>query len=142
MKSSDADEGHVPHGPIERLKAWWRTERMRQELRTLPESVFDGIRQDTGFSRYDAEHIVADHPGPDHLMPERLAAAGIDAARIEGEQPLLYRDMAATCAKCGSYRKCEREINAGGSPEGKWEYCLNNGNIEALKAAEKSCCKG
>lgn len=142
MTTAKQDGGYGAAGPIARVKSWWRTEKERQELAALPDFVFDGIQKETGLTRYDAQHMMADHPGPDHLMPQRLAAAGFDAARVAAEQPLLYRDMKTTCAKCDSYKKCDRELHAGGVAEGKWGYCLNNGNIEALEAAEKSCCKG
>jgi hypothetical protein len=118
--------------PFDRFRRWWRNEALRREFEALPEPVRDALARETGIGSREAARMIADHPGPARLMPQRLAAAGLEAGTIEAEQPLLYRDMVRTCANCEAWRRCERDLRYEDVRPVRWDYCPNDGNVDAL----------
>lgn len=132
MLSLDAMRDVFVFHPIERTKAWWRNEVLRNELRGMSAPVLEAVCRDTGFGVGEIDHLVADHPGPGRLMPQRLRLAGLDTAELAVEQPAMLREMSRTCAKCQSWRRCERDLRYADIKPLRWDYCLNNGNIDLL----------
>jgi hypothetical protein len=48
-------------------------------------------------------------------------------------EPLVLRDMARVCALCRQKTRCDRDLDAGTSPEHYAGYCLNASTVDGLE---------
>lgn len=124
--------------PIRRLRNRWSIRRLRAELTSLPEHERDSALRDAGLSRYDIEHLPANHPGPDKLLPQRLAALGIDLDYLRESAPAVYRDLQRVCSVCRNPRKCARDLRRGDVDAGMRDYCPNAGTLDAWIVGARS----
>jgi hypothetical protein len=114
------------------ITRWFRTRAQRAELRNLPPGELERVLQETGLTAFDVDHIEADHPGPQTLLPQRLQAAGLDAAVLRDTCVGTLRDLERTCGRCGSYKQCRADLRGDNGTGTLAEYCPNTGTIEAL----------
>jgi hypothetical protein len=106
--------------------------RSRNELAALPPDELRAIAQDIGVSEPELRSLRCDHPGPGELMPERMRRLGLDPEFVAHAHPATYRDMEKTCAACGSWRRCARDLDKGDVQAGMEGYCGNALTIDAL----------
>ena len=119
-------------------RGWLATRAERRELRQLPAPERQRVLRDLGLSEDDVDHLIANHPGPERLLPRRLAAAGIDAADLRVAEPATMRDLQRTCSRCRDWRHCEADLAAAAGAHAT--YCPNGDAIESLVAARSSGC--
>lgn len=86
----------------------------------------------------DVERLLADQLGPSKLLPQRLAALGLDVNYIREAEPALYRDMQRVCLGCSRRGKCARDLWRGDVEAGMRDYCPNAATIDPLILDRKS----
>jgi hypothetical protein len=124
------------------LRDQWRRfvhdHRTKAELAALAPGELRAIAQDIGVSEPELRALRCDHPGPIELMPERMRRLGLDPEFVATAHPATYRDMEKTCAACGSWRRCARDLEKGDVQAGMEGYCSNALTIDALLVGGRS----
>jgi hypothetical protein len=101
---------------------WMRRAALRDEIAALEWSgELDALLADTGYSRWELEHMVRGYPQADRLLPAMADRLGLDLARLDAGERY---EMRHTCALCKQHRACHRwlkdEASAGLAP-----FCPN-----------------
>jgi len=123
---------------VQTLQIYRRTHALRDEMRSLAPGELEHIMRDLGMGPGDVDQLMAGHPGPTRLLPRRLQAMGLDSEYLQYAEPPLYRDLQATCSKCRSWCRCERDLARGDPEAGLRDYCLNAHTIDALVVDRQS----
>lgn len=77
--------------------------------------------------------------GPENLLPQRLAAEGIDPGQMNRFETAVYREIQRVCAECRSVEQCESGLGSNDPVQADWKsYCLNADTITALTPEEKT----
>jgi hypothetical protein len=124
------------HPTLARFSEAWRGARDRRrsvcELAAAPPREVRRIAQDVGLNEADLRLLSRRHPGPNQLMPQRLAQLGLDPAYVKSAHRATFQDMERVCGCCRSWRRCARDLAKGDVQTGMSSYCLNAGTIDAL----------
>lgn len=116
----------------EKVRKWLKARAEERELNALPNNMLEEIAHDVGLSVSELANVAPENPGASTLMPERLAAMGIDADYVRAAEPAVYRDLERLCGKCQSWKQCEQDMARGDVESGQCGYCANAGTIDAL----------
>lgn len=123
---------------VQTLCGWWRqrqeTNRQLDEIEALTETELSDVAADCGMSVHDLLAVVKAGPHGADEMKQLMKALNIDGDAVEAADIRLYRDMAATCAECGSKDQCRRDLKNGAAAADYVHYCANAGNINELRA--------
>jgi hypothetical protein len=129
--------GGLVASTLARLSHWWRNRVF----------VRDGIAQ-LSVDAEETQHIARDlccneqelfelaRRGPDaaDLLPQRMAALGLESVEVGRSDPVLLRDLQRLCALCDSKGRCMRDL-ASDPNDPIWEqYCPNEATLNGLKA--------
>jgi hypothetical protein len=112
---------------------WLKHRQKIREIRDLNSGEFASIAHDLSITSADLDALVRKGPHAADELPKLLKALGIDEKALSRTQPLMLRDMARVCTLCRQKPQCDRDLNAGTSPEHYADYCLNASTIEALE---------
>jgi Family of unknown function (DUF6455) len=112
---------------------WLKHRQEIRELRGLDSGEFASIAHELRVAPADLEMLVRRGPHAGDELPKLLKALGIDEKALSRTEPLVLRDMARVCALCRQKPRCDRDLDAGTSPEHYADYCLNASTIEALE---------
>lgn len=92
---------------------------------------------DLGCSTADLRDIVAAGPSRLRLLTRMLQAHGLARAAIAKTNPGLLRDIEASCSRCRSAARCERELEAGSAVAHAGKFCMNAETMADLRAEER-----
>jgi Family of unknown function (DUF6455) len=112
---------------------WLKHRRAIREIRDLNSGEFASIAHDLSITPADLDTLVRQGPHAADELPKLLKALGIDEKALSRTQPLVLRDMARVCTLCRQKPQCDRDLDAGTSPEHYADYCLNASTIDALE---------
>lgn len=118
---------------IELFADWLKHRQAIREIRGLDSGEFASIAHDLRIAPADLDTLVRQGPHAADELPKLLKALGIDEKALSRTEPLVLRDMARVCALCQQKARCDRDLDAGTSPEHYAGYCLNASTIEALE---------
>lgn len=118
---------------IELFTDWLKHRQAIREIRGLDGGEFASIAHDLRIAPADLDTLVRQGPHAADELPKLLKALGIDEKALSRTEPLVLRDMARVCALCQQKTRCDRDLDAGTSPEHYAGYCLNASTIEALE---------
>lgn len=104
-----------------------------REIRGLDSGEFASIAHELRVAPADLETLVRRGAHAADELPKLLTALGIDEKALSRTEPLVLRDMARVCALCRQKSRCDRDLEAGTSPEHYADYCLNASTIDALE---------
>lgn len=106
---------------------------LRSEMAALSDADRREVLRDVGIEETDLDKIIAGHKGPDALLPQRLAEAGIDADAIRAKFGGTMRDLQRVCSLCGEQKRCNHDLSKleFEKVEG---YCPNSFTVDALAA--------
>jgi Family of unknown function (DUF6455) len=112
---------------------WLKHRQAIREIRGLDSGEFASIAHDLRIAPADLDALVCQGPHAADELPKLLKALGIDEKALSRTQPLVLRDMARVCTLCRQKPQCDRDLDAGTSPEHYADYCLNASTIDALE---------
>lgn len=92
----------------------------------LADQLVDDVDRDTDDMRLITRHAA----GPDVLLPERLALAGVDEADLVQSAPVVMAELEDACRACPHWRRCARDL-ANGVPT-CIGYCANAARLASL----------
>jgi hypothetical protein len=110
----------------------WQRHLALKELRELDPAARAATARDLGVTTERLTRLAASGRRDTRALTRLLAALGLDRAQIERDEPQISRDIEIACAECGSERRCERDLDAGRSPQEFQKYCRNVAEIAAL----------
>ena len=114
------------------FRRWRKTEALRAELRHMPQDERPRVLSDVGLTESDIDHLIADHPGPETLLPGWLAVAGVDRGHVRDAHPAVLRDMQRVCSRCGAWKRCQSALERGETYAAHSDYCPNAATIDEL----------
>ena len=109
----------------------------RSELDLLDGSELERMAHDAGMSAPELRALAARGPHAADLLPERMAAAGLDPAALEGADAATFRDLQRLCSTCASKGECARDLASPLTAEALPDYCVNRDTLLALGARER-----
>ena len=116
----------------EAIGAWFRGQKLIQELSALPHDETERILHDIGLSMSDMPALTHPNCGPSILLPQRLEKVGLDPDFVEKCDPMTFHDLQLSCVRCNSWRRCARDLARGDVQSGLDTYCLNAHVIDSL----------
>lgn len=120
---------------------WWHNWKSRRaaanELQACGTDEVAQLARDVGVS--PAELCTLAGKGSDiaDLLPQRIAAIGLDAQRITATEPQVMRDLERVCSQCEEHGRCAREL-AHDRKSWEWRtYCPNVATFDALRTEDR-----
>lgn len=118
---------------IDLFADWLKHREEIREIRGLDSGEFANIAHELRVAPADLETLVRRGGHAADELPKLLKALGIDEKALSRTEPLVLRDMARVCALCRQKAQCDRDLEAGTSPENYAGYCLNASTIDGLE---------
>lgn len=115
-----------------RVRQWLKTRAQRAELYAMPAHERAVIMREMGLGEHAIDRLVADHPGPDKLLPRHLKDVGLDADRITAASPTTMRELQRCCGTCGDWKACQSDLQKPDANARLAAYCPNTHTIELL----------
>jgi hypothetical protein len=120
------------------LEAWRKARDLKRDFAGCSGAEIDRVLFEAGLTRSDLENMARHSYGPDNLLPQRLAAEGIDADKLHRFEAAVYREIYRVCAGCRSVGRCESDLQSHDAIQADWRsYCLNADTITALSTENK-----
>src|SRR5689334_11438807 len=121
-----------------RIGAWLKNWRERPtaltELEACGDREVERIANDAGMSVGDLRVLAGKWPDAAHLAERRMAALGLDAARMRETEPAVMRDVQRVCSLCASKRVCVHDLDRDPANAAWHEYCPNEETLDALRS--------
>lgn len=131
-------EPSIQTAPMRWLESWRKARELKRDFAGCSGSEIDRVLFEAGLTRNDLENLARHSYGPEHLLPQRLAAEGIDPDQMRRFEAAVYREIQRVCAGCRSVQQCESDLGSQDAVQADWKnYCLNADTIADISAAKK-----
>lgn len=125
--------------PFRWLESWRKSRELKRDFAGCSGSEIDRVLFEAGLTRNDLENLARHSYGPENLLPQRLAAEGIDPDVMRRFEAAIYREIQRVCAGCRSVNQCESDLGSKDQVQADWKsYCLNADTITELSANKKA----
>lgn len=116
------------------IRRWWACRIQRGSAQAMSGDERDALARDLALDRNTLDAIAARGPRAGHELSRMLAALRLDADAVKAREPVLMRDMCATCSTCLSARSCRKHLDRGVARAVYQQICPNAASLAMLEA--------
>jgi hypothetical protein len=121
---------------MEDIRSWWAGHARREDVEAMDVTGREALARDLGLDRDRLERIAARGPQAGRELHRMLAALRLDPQAVKMREPLLMRDMSATCSTCLAVRACRRHLDRGVARAVYQHICPNAASLALLEAQD------
>lgn len=121
---------------ISDMNGWWAARTRHEPIRDMSRGERDALARDVGLDRDTLERIADSGPGAGGELKRMLHALRLDPEAVRRREPVLMRDMSATCSRCLTVRACRRHLDRGVARAVYQHTCPNAASLAMLEAQD------
>ncbi len=138
MSQMNASDRPVEGGLLSRVFSWLVTHHVREgEVANLSRGDMSELARDLGVSQSDLLTAFPNGVNSRDLMDQMIRAHGLEPGQVRSISAAMARDLEATCSRCGSKARCQRDLKAGTAAAHCHEYCGNAEVFEAIASGQR-----
>jgi hypothetical protein len=118
------------------ILGWWTSRTRQRQAQEMSGVDREALARDLGMGRDTLERIVARGPQAGRELHRMLAALRLDPDAVKQREPVLMRDMSATCSTCLTVRACRRHLDRGVARAVYQHSCPNAASLAMLEARD------
>lgn len=118
------------------MRSWWTGRARHGAVQAMDGQEREALARDLGLGRDTLERIAARGPQAGRELHRMLAALRLDPDAVKQREPVLMRDMSATCSTCLTVRACRRHLDRGVARAVYQHTCPNAASLAMLEARD------
>ncbi|GGK51226.1 hypothetical protein [Salinarimonas ramus] len=116
------------------ILSWWTGRAREGSVLAMDTTEREALARDLGLGRDALERIAARGPQAGRELHRMLAALRLDPEAVKAREPVLMRDMSATCSTCLTVRACRKHLDRGVARAVYQHTCPNAASLAMLEA--------